>query len=49
MRMAPILVVYLILMLMMALIMRELNQCTEQLRQVIHETENAQRFTDCSN
>lgn len=42
MRFTPILVVYLVLMIMMGLIMRELNKCTENLRQVIHETKNAQ-------
>lgn len=47
MRFTPILIVYLVLMIMMAFIMRELNQCTENLRKVIHETQDAQRLTDC--
>lgn len=46
MRFTPILIVYLVLMIMMAFIMRELNKCTENLRQVIYETKNAQGFTD---
>lgn len=49
MRFTPILIVYLILMFMMSIMMRELNQCTENLRKVIHETQDAQRSTDSVN
>lgn len=46
MRFTPILIVYLVLMIMMAFIMRELNECTQNLKQVIHETKNAQGSPD---
>lgn len=49
MRFTPILIVYIVLMIMMIAIMRELNQCTENLRRVIHETKTSQGPTDSIN
>jgi CHASE3 domain sensor protein len=46
MRFTPILIVYLVLLFMMSMMMRELNKCTENLRKVIHETQNAQGSTN---
>lgn len=46
MRLTPILIIYIILMTMLAIVVRELNYCTQQLRQVIHETKDAQGSPD---
>jgi len=46
MRLTPILIIYIALMCMLALVVRELNYCTEQLKQVIHETQDAPGSSD---
>lgn len=49
MRFTPILIVYLVLLFMMTMIMRELNQCTQELQRVINETKTTQRSTNSPN